>query len=275
MKKIISIIVCISTIFCLLFTSCRKETYRFLNDESEISCIEIISLKYSSWGSWDSNESKEEILICKINDVSNFLDDFSKINVDSCYPPPDRYDEICRQTVIKITYNNGEYELIFPAGKERCEYKDGDLTKNFSGILTLDNAQFADLVTKYVQDDIKLEYNFLHRNTRIAEIQIVQLNESLRDYAIPEEQLVIEEIENIPEFLGKFSKLDCYFNSNLPTRVQDDSIAIKIIYQNEDYELIDAQGQSTLYDSNFTAFGGFRYFNQEQFSNLIQEYINK
>lgn len=278
MKKLVSL--AISLIIILYFLTCSgcdSEDYHFLQDQSQISSIEIVSIKYA----YDDKTDGEEILVCKIENVSEFLEDFCQIELDYKHPP-NRNRYLQRQTVVKITYNNAEYEWISPVGATCFRLDGSDI---FYGSTTLDDKQFADLITKYVaEDNMKLEYNFLKSNTEISSIEIVKLGRFDEDCTVsqPPEQTVVGNVENVSEFLDSFSEMDCYFNAKYPTSVQDNSNAIKIHYtfdytegDYELYELIDAYGQSIFGYEQYFAFNGYRYFDENQFSNLIEKYINK
>ena len=278
MKKLVSLTVSLVIMVCFLTCSgCGSEDFHFLQDQSQISSIEIVSIKYA----YDANTDGEEILVCKIENVSEFLEDFCQIEHDYVHPP-NRNSYLQRQTVVKITYNNAEYEWISPVGNTCFRLDGSDI---FYGSGVLDDKQFAELITKYVaEDNIKLEYNFLKSNTEISSIEIVKLGEWDEERgAQPPDQTVVGNVENVSEFLDSFSEMDCYFNAKYPTRVRDNSIAIKINYTYDDYregdyglyELIDAYGQSICVYDQYFAINGYRYFDKNQFSNLIKEYINK
>ena len=276
MKKAVSFTLAILTILCLICSSgCglyRLHNYNLSQEQNQINSIEIVSIKYAGV---ESNKS-EEIMICEIENISDFLEDFSEINCKLKHPPARSY-LFRRQTAVKITYHNGEYEWISPIGKAIFQHNEnGNLLPVFDGRKTLDAVQFADLISKHIAtDNVKLEYNFLNKSTEISAIEIVQLGNFSDENFIPEQQTVIATVVEISEFLEKFSEIDCYLNLKQPTRVRDQSIAIKISYKEGDYELIDAFGQSTSYYEEDTTFDGYRYFDEAQFSNLISEYMNK
>lgn len=270
MKKILTT-VCVLLVLLLLSSCCEKD-YQLMQDEQEISSIEIVSLKYAI----SNSDEQKEISVCTVENISDFMKNFHEISWKFKSPPSRSY-YLQNQTVIKIIYKNGEYELISPVGKKTFRYKEeGKLSGIFHGTKVLNDTQFSKLIAKYVaNDNLKLEYNFLgQESSDISNIQIVELGEFDDNECIPEQQTLIEEIEDISGFLEKFAKLDCYLNVNNPTRVKDNSVVIKICYNGGYYELIGADGQSTSYYEN-NAFDGYRYFNKEQFSQLIEEYVGK
>ena len=263
MKKILSAAV----MFVLLFCNGCSRKFTFQQDQSEIFSIEIVSLKYSL----TEENMPEELLICDVDDILNFLSDFSKIDVTSVSPPK-RFNYLNTPTVIKITYRNGEFEWIAPKGTMVCRANN---VYNFYGSTNLDEDQFAMLIEKYVgEDPVELEYNFLLRETNISSIEVVKLGEAENSYSVSEEQTVICKINNTDDFLKKLAGIDCFLNIKSPTKAQDGSIVFKISYGNDYYELIGANGQSKFYGENF-ALDGYRYFNEQQFNNLMNSYIEQ
>ena len=262
MKRIIFLIICIA-VCSLIFAGCGMKEYVFAQDKENIASIQIVSLKYV-YGEGE-NEVPEEIFICEIENVSKFLKDFADVKVKSINPPYDA-KALTNATAIKIVYNNGEYEWITPHGKASIS--------DFNGTVTLNEKQFADLITKYVgKEKLKAEYNFLDREDYISSIEIVKVDNYSKDDRIPENQTVIYQIPDIADFLQKFANVDCFFNSGIPTKVRANENIIKITYKGGHYELIDVNGQSKAYFDNY-AYDGFRFFDDKQFESLINEYIN-
>lgn len=122
MKKIIALLLCLSTLFCL--TSCdaiidRLKTEEFYYDFEEISKdmekVEIIQLPYSGVIRSqidDLEESEIEILKTLDRDESlAILEDLSRIKyVDGpfVYNGPPRFDEKC----IRVWYLDGTFEIF-------------------------------------------------------------------------------------------------------------------------------------------------------------------
>ena len=263
MKKVLTLVFC--TILCFaVFSYCIKnKEYKFTQSKDNINSIQIISLKYT-YGESES-DVPEEIVVCEIENISEFLEDFSNIKVQSINPPYD-LSAITNATAIKIVYNDGEFERIFPYGKDTAD--------NFNGTITLDENQFADLIKKYVKEqDFKIEYNFLDQESAITSIQIVRVYNYEFEWLLPKNQTVICEIDDIDTFLQKFSKVDCYLNKGTPTKVRPNKNIIKINYEGGHYELIDVNGQTKAYYDD-GAYDGYRYFDKEQFENLISEYVD-
>lgn len=267
MKKILSCIICFIEILSIFFCMGCQHTYPFQQEQSEIASIEIVSLKYVS----SLNSEPEDVVICKIENISEFMSDFSEMDIKTV-SPPNRFDSFQTPTIIKITYHDGTFEQIAPMGS-MVGRPDG--FQNFYGVNTFDNEEFAALIEKYVgTTPIELEYNFLLPETEITSVEIVKLGMSEYWYKSSEEQYSICQIEDITDFLKQFSEVDCFFNVAPPTKVDDESIVFKLSYGDDCYELIGVNGQSKFYYDH-SPFDGYRYFDGQQFSRLIDLYIEQ
>ena len=124
--------------------ACRvRENYDFLNATDEISEISIVSI------SFDENNEIIQTEVRKIEDTTAFLNDFKDVN---CYTyfgdPTGVVVEGEEDMVIKVSYQNGEYELINWRGQA-----EDTLEKDFSfyaGFSVFDEEQFEDLLMKYI-----------------------------------------------------------------------------------------------------------------------------
>ena len=122
----------------------------------------------------------------------------------------------------------------------------------------------------------KKAYEFINKESEIRTIEIVKLCEYDQENGEYKEEL-ISIVEDHAAFLSDFKKVECYNHWTDPTGVFEDSIVIKITYQNDEYELIHHYGQGKYrhYDDNqsyFQPYAGYRYFDEEQFNDLIEKY---
>lgn len=265
LKKILLSFICCAVVFCVLLCTGCNDQFPFQQDESEIASIEIVSIKHSE------TETPNEVIIVNIKDIEGIMKDFSQIEVDSIAPPY-RYSQVFRTpTAIKITYNDGDREWISPNGTVVYRHQEG--YSLFYGANTLNDDQFAALIEKYVGDSpVELEYNFLFSEKDISSVDIVKVGSFENSYTIPDEQILIGKCDNIDDFLNKLAKVSCFLNVKKTTRVQDNSTVFKINYKDGSYELIGACGQSRF--PGFSAvFEGYRYFDEQQFNDLINSYI--
>ena len=116
-----------------------------------------------------------------------------------------------------------------------------------------------------------VNYKYLDDPDQIISIEIVKCGEINSNGELP--QTLISKVENTNQFLQDFEKLECKLIFTDPTGVGTNIVAIKFNYPNGEYELISAGGQANYtVQRGFQYYEGDRYFNQEQFDNLISKY---
>ena len=142
MKKT-NIILCIVCL-CIFFVSCRSpKKYDFLQPKQNISHISIVEISFSE--EHDIIQSEVQ----SIKDIKSFFNDFG--DIDSYYfwigDPKGVTIEGVDTTAVKISYINGEYELINWNGQSKYTLEKG-LTF-YAGFIIFDETQFKALVDKY------------------------------------------------------------------------------------------------------------------------------
>lgn len=258
MKKLISLILCAAILLVSLFCVGCYQKYRYVIDEKDVDTVEIVSHKYGGIVCQDP----DEIIICEINNISEFLDDLSAVDAEFVGPPMDPHPN---SIAIKITYNDGTFEKITTTGRYQ---KNG----MFNGTTHIDDIPFRELINKYTPDTpMDLEYDYYLRKAEINAIEIVELGE-LNQIKIPELKRVICEIKDHEAFLNDFEKVSCYLNEAFPAITHGNEKAIRITYNNGCYELIGVFGQSKIRNDDYYPDGGTRCFDNEQFLNLIESY---
>lgn len=120
-----------------------------------------------------------------------------------------------------------------------------------------------------------VDYPFLHDASEIRAIEIVHVGEYDPETDVPI-QTTLCTVEDIDVFLEKFAQVDC-FRKAPPEYIGSDLTAIKIIYNNEEYELIGKNGPGTYTRSQETdtwEFQGLAFyaFDDKQLQKLISEY---
>ena len=144
-KKIIFAISALMVVVLVLSACSGKKAYKFINEESEMSTIEIVRLcEYDQ----EKEEFKEE-LISVIENRSDFLSDFKKVECYNHWSDPNGVHE--GDVVIKITYKNGEYELINHSGQGKYRHFEDNpsFLQVYAGYRDFDEEQFNDLIKKY------------------------------------------------------------------------------------------------------------------------------
>ncbi len=142
MKKVIVTLEIILILFC--FASCRQaKTYSLLNPGDEIDSISIVTVSFND----DSDIVQTEMK--KVEDVQVFLNEFSNIDCYTFYGDPRGLtNEGEEDTVIKICYKNGEYEMINWSGQANYTIKRG--FRFYAGYSVFNEEQFELLLSKYL-----------------------------------------------------------------------------------------------------------------------------
>lgn len=143
MKKISILFVLICITFCV---SCRhREVYNFLNSFDKISSISIVRV------SFDTNDELREEELLKVENAHTFIKDFETID---CYKyfgdPRGLLNGVDNDEVIKIDYQNGEYELINWFGQS--EYTISRGFSYYAGYSVFDEEQFNSLIDEYLDE---------------------------------------------------------------------------------------------------------------------------
>ena len=143
MKKILLVVIVV--VLSLLLVSCGPflHKYRLLSSESEISEISIVTAYFD-----DNNEFMQSEIIT-INDIDEFMKDFRKVSATYVIlgDPRGLFPTDEEGTIIRITYNNGEYELINWYGQSRYTIESG--FRYYNGDWFFDEEQFNNLIDKY------------------------------------------------------------------------------------------------------------------------------
>ena len=140
MKKITICVVFL--LLCSMISSCRvKEEYKLLNSFNEISDISITEISFE-------NNEIIQTQITSIDDISGFMDDFKKVKCYTYFGDPlGVTQEGVSATVIKIIYENEEYELVNWSGQSECTDEYG--FSYYAGFNVFDEKQFEELILKY------------------------------------------------------------------------------------------------------------------------------
>lgn len=147
LPKLCSVIMCFWAMFFLLVGCDRTTEYEFMHDTSEISMIEIVQIKEKQIIHEELEVYNWEVL-GGVDDKSAFMKELIEIPCYSYFTHPcEIYTGLM---VIRIEYNNGDYELLGDFG-ERAEYSHEDKSyKNYCGYFYFDN-QFDALISKYIE----------------------------------------------------------------------------------------------------------------------------
>lgn len=136
--KILKICILLSSI---LLMGCEKKVdYEFLHSLDEVSVIEIVKVN----DVYENDELKQEKM-SEIENINEFFMEFQNLDCYSIYTDPQGIEG--EQEIIKITYENGEYELIDVDGQ--ATYTHSKKFKNYRGYYYFEQDQFDELINKY------------------------------------------------------------------------------------------------------------------------------
>ena len=117
-------------------------------------------------------------------------------------------------------------------------------------------------------------YSFLNNRNEISSISIVMVSFDDAGQIVETE---LQQIENVDSFLEDFQKINCYTYYGDPLGLTEEGVeasVIKIVYKNNEYELINWNGQATYTnETGFRYYAGYNVFDESQFNSLIQSYI--
>lgn len=120
MKKIV-IFVSLIMVLNLFFCSCTHQpSYDFLNSSNTITSVSIVKVTFDNNGEIVQTELKI------IDNIDNFLEDFCQIDCRTYFGDPIGVtEEGVEDYVIKIAYDNDEYELINYKGQSNYTSQKG------------------------------------------------------------------------------------------------------------------------------------------------------
>lgn len=117
-------------------------------------------------------------------------------------------------------------------------------------------------------------YQLLHEEDQISSISIVAITFDETRKVV---QTEVENIEDMEAFLRDFREVDCftYYGDPIGAATEgEDTIVIKILYENGAYELINWDGQAEYTSKRgFQLYSGFSVFDEVQFDALISKYL--
>ncbi len=118
-------------------------------------------------------------------------------------------------------------------------------------------------------------YRFLNAESEIAEISIVHV--SMEEDEVIQEELV--KIQDLSGFLADFKKVTCRKRIGDPSALypnDEGADAIKILYSDGSYELINYFGRATFqHDRGFNFYAGIRAFDEAEYRSFIEKYLSE
>lgn len=143
--KLIPVII----VLIILSAGCHIQ-YDFLQSTAEIASVEIVEIGTIS--GWDEQKQTcliDQSVIGRVQDIPSFLEEFCAVQCTLIFSDPKGVEE--GDVAVKVTYANGDYELIGRGGQ--AKYKSGELGYGL-GYRCFDEEQFHTCIAKYIDDTI-------------------------------------------------------------------------------------------------------------------------
>lgn len=122
-----------------VFLSCCTNGFSYSVDKIEIASIEIIE-----YDNYQQNVTYHTLYVLNSDEISNFIDDFSKIDFSRVYGDPYGFSGKC----ILIKYLNDDYEIICQKYIERRNIDNEVLTWHY---YHADESKFQELLDRYTE----------------------------------------------------------------------------------------------------------------------------
>ena len=265
-KRIFCVLVICTTV---MLSSCNiKKQYRLLHDETNISTIEIIEEFYDI-----STGTHSQHVLVVIDERAMFVERLLSMDYRENILSTDPRSFSNNTLAVKIVYDNGDYELL-NNGTKALYYKGTDTFKNYAPMGSFDDFQFNSLLDSYLSKAEHPKFNLLNVESQITAVEIV---DSYYESGAGRVQNVHCVIKDIGAFFDDLEALPySYVNNASQNYIKEDVLAIKISYENGDYELITENLRDIYIKSSDNYFGGsyIGSFDSKSFSNLLIKYTS-
>ena len=161
MKNMKKLCVWLMVFVCVFFSGCFKRTvriedYAFLQDHSKCGKIELVTFdgSYDNFKEYKQGPKFEVFLV-----IENHEEFFEKFNAMVCYRRLIGHHANAGKVVIKITYYNGEYEIIGANGQGYYKYEQDseggieELRYQLWGLYSFDEEEFNALIQQYLNNE--------------------------------------------------------------------------------------------------------------------------
>lgn len=209
-----------------------------MHNTSEISKIELVECGFGV----EENTAYENVLV-NIDDINGFIDDFSKVKYKRYLFPGTLLYFNYSDFGIKITYENGDYEVIH--GGRTTEYR-SDIDEydicNVTGFF--DDKQKDAFLRKYLSLCESPILYLMHDKSEIEKVEIVDAY-AINDFPTKADEHVQEmlaEVDDIELFINQLNQLEYNYQAEVNASLgrfkeTERRNAIKIYYINGDYEI--------------------------------------
>lgn len=279
-KFILYVILLVTVVaLCLMISSCSfNDTFELYHDADRIVSIDIVDVGIVAMTQCDIRASYP------VADIEAFLNDFFKMECFVSYPPSDVQDN---SRMIRITYDNGKYELIDRWNTVRY-MPENEFPFSHQTARQFHEEEYNALIEKYSPSpdfgDVT-EYTFMHSESKIRNIELTTVKYS-HEPDFPIEEIESHAISDINSFLTDFRNLECRQGgwTKWDESLEQPTQVVKITYENEEYEYISAQGYLRHREEYVALYNGgqvektylsgedCKCFDKVQFEALIEKY---
>ena len=271
LSKILLLFIIISIIPLSIFTSCDiRAKFKFEQDVSNIVRIEIVEAEFN----WMTKKESQHVLL-EIEDIDKFLNELRNIKYKKSLFGESSLGVYDRILGVKITYNNGEYE-VFNNGLKSCYYHD-EIGYRERQMGYFNASDFYNLLFRYLEDAENPEFRFLYDMSGMSSIEIVK-SESDRHFF--DYFSTVSVILDSQTFIEKLKSIDyIYYNSKItqnPPLWDEPGMAVKINYSNGRSEIfshnIRSETYTNIYGEQMKSYTYIGTFDEEAFYALLLEY---
>lgn len=255
----------------LSYTGCVRNVYKFDQERINVKTVEIVEADYF----FETGRGTQNSLVV-VDDVDSFLKELERIEYKKSLSEPDTIEK--RTLAVKISYKNGDYEVFDSENKSSVIIEnEGVYRGRVFG--SFDTDAFYDLLFDYLCNVKKCEYNYMHV---VSEIQSIEIVKTVAQYNSFSYETIVK-IDDKASFIEELRSIDyVYVNDDICDGVydyKDQNPAIKITYQNGDYEVFsfNHRDEAQVLNDGSTIYRTGSYigtFNKQKFDQLIEKYLN-
>ena len=237
---------------------------------ANVETVEIVEANYFFKTGCGTQKS-----LVVIDDVDSFLEKIENIEYKKSLSGPDTIEK--RTLAVKVSYKNGDYEVFDSENKSSVIIEnEGVYRGRVFG--TFDTDVFYDLLFDYLSNVKECEYHYMHDMSEIQSIEIVKTLAQYNSFSCES----IVQIDDKAGFIEELNGIDyTYANDEICDGVynyKDQNSAIKITYQNGDYEVFsyNHRDEAQVINDGNTIYRTGSYigtFNKQQFDELIEKYL--
>lgn len=254
------------TIIALNLSGClgRRE-FEYMHSTAEISMVEIVETSYNC-----KSDSFSTLSLAQISDVDEFVKRLSEVRYYAILTDPFYFTDESKTLAIKISYSNGDYEVVSTVSKARFESENGDI--DFAAPSDqFDSYQFDSMLQFYLQNT-QAKYTLMYNISEVDAIDYVRCGfengENFYEVIVP--------INDAHLFIADMDSLRYFYNApgtdSREGMIVSGDAAFRITYKNGDFELFNDKGRVEFCSLHGRKTVHIGHFDSEQFEDFVQKY---